>query len=111
MIAMLINLQLKPASGGTTVENCSVSLFDVLMTAEKVMENLAGMTSQVAPCDVSSVYGIRRAMGIAVPLETSESFIDLTTGDRLNVNIFVYVGPELTFAIVGYLFQCRRWLN
>uniref|UniRef100_A0A674PE53 Bromodomain containing 7 n=1 Tax=Takifugu rubripes TaxID=31033 RepID=A0A674PE53_TAKRU len=49
-----------------------------LELAEKVTENLAGMTSQVAPCDVSSVYGIRRAMGIAVPLET-ESFIDLTT--------------------------------
>lgn len=93
MIAMLINLQLKPASI-TSVKNSSVSLFDILMTAEKVMENLAGMTSQVAPCDVSSVYGIRRAMGIAVPLETSESFIDLTTGDHLTVNLFVYVGPE-----------------
>lgn len=49
------------------------------------------MTSQVAPCDVSSVYGIRRAMGIAVPLETSESFTDLTTGEQLTVNIFVCV--------------------
>lgn len=56
------------------------------MTAEKVMKNLAGMTSQVAPCDVSSLHGIRRAMGIAVPHETSESFINLTTGDCLTLN-------------------------
>lgn len=51
--------------------------------AEKVTENLAEMTGQVAPCDVSSVYGIRRAMGIAVPAEPPESFIDLTTGEYL----------------------------
>lgn len=56
------------------------------MTAEKVTENLAGMTSQVAPCDVSSVYGIRRAMGIAVPLDT-ESFTDLTTGEHLGTRV------------------------
>lgn len=59
------------------------------MTAEKVMENLAGMTSQVAPCDVSSIYGIRRAMGIAVPLETSKSFTDLTTGDNTSLAIYL----------------------
>lgn len=70
-----------------------MSEFDALMTAEKVTENLAGMTSQVAPCDVSSVYGIRRAMGIAVPLET-ESFIDLTTGEHLTIEIFVCVLPS-----------------
>ncbi|XP_044233135.1 bromodomain-containing protein 7 isoform X1 [Thunnus albacares] len=44
--------------------------------AEKVTGNLAALTSQVAPCDVSSVYGIRKAMGVALP---PESFIDLTT--------------------------------
>lgn len=70
-----------------------MSAFDALMTAEKVTENLAGMTSQVAPCDVSSVYGIRRAMGIAVPLET-ESFVDLTTGDRLAAEMFACVLPH-----------------
>uniref|UniRef100_A0A671WMN0 Bromodomain containing 7 n=1 Tax=Sparus aurata TaxID=8175 RepID=A0A671WMN0_SPAAU len=47
--------------------------------AEKVTGNLAELTGQVAPCDVSSVYGIRRAMGIALPAEPSEPFIDLTT--------------------------------
>ncbi|XP_044027100.1 bromodomain-containing protein 7 [Siniperca chuatsi] len=50
-----------------------------LELAEKVTGNLAELTGQVAPCDVSSVYGIRRAMGIAVPPEPPEPFIDLTT--------------------------------
>uniref|UniRef100_A0A8C3G794 Bromodomain containing 7 n=1 Tax=Cyclopterus lumpus TaxID=8103 RepID=A0A8C3G794_CYCLU len=50
-----------------------------LELAEKVTGNLAALTGQVAPCDVSSVYGIRRAMGIAVPPEPPEPFIDLTT--------------------------------
>ncbi|KAA8596110.1 hypothetical protein FQN60_011401 [Etheostoma spectabile] len=36
-----------------------------LELAEKVTGNLAELTGQVAPCDVSSVYGIRKAMGIA----------------------------------------------
>ncbi|KAF3832317.1 hypothetical protein F7725_025982 [Dissostichus mawsoni] len=46
---------------------------------EKVTGNLAALTGQVAPCDVSSVYGIRRAMGISVPLDPPGPFIDLTT--------------------------------
>ncbi|XP_068190983.1 bromodomain-containing protein 7 isoform X2 [Antennarius striatus] len=50
-----------------------------LELAEKVTGNLADMTGQVAPCDVSTVYGIRKAMGIALPPETPEQFIDLTT--------------------------------
>ncbi|XP_008291630.1 bromodomain-containing protein 7 [Stegastes partitus] len=50
-----------------------------LELAEKVTVNLAELTGQVAPCDVSSVYGIRKAMGIAVPPEPPEPFIDLTT--------------------------------
>lgn len=64
-------------------------MFVPLTAAEKVTENLAEMTGQVAPCDVSSVYGIRRAMGIALPLEPLESFIDLTTGEYRTVNVFV----------------------
>ncbi|XP_029944002.1 bromodomain-containing protein 7 isoform X2 [Salarias fasciatus] len=47
-----------------------------LELAEKVTGNLAQLTGQVAPCDVSSVYGIRKAMGVAAP---AEPFIDLTT--------------------------------
>ncbi|KAM8876901.1 bromodomain-containing protein 7 isoform 1-T1 [Synchiropus picturatus] len=44
--------------------------------AEKVTKNLTALTGQVAPCDVSSIYAIRRAMGIAVP---AEPLLDLTT--------------------------------
>ncbi|KAM7015511.1 bromodomain-containing protein 7 [Tautogolabrus adspersus] len=50
-----------------------------LELAEKVTGNLAELTGQVAPCDVSSVYGIRRAMGVALPPGLPETFIDLTT--------------------------------
>lgn len=40
--------------------------------------NLTELTGQVAPCDVSSVHAIRKAMGIAPP---PEPLIDLTTGN------------------------------
>lgn len=46
--------------------------------AEKVTGNLTKLTGQVAPCDVSSVRAIRKAMGIAPP---PEPLIDLTTGN------------------------------
>ncbi|XP_048828012.1 bromodomain-containing protein 7 isoform X1 [Brienomyrus brachyistius] len=48
--------------------------------AEKVTGNLAHLASRVTPGDVSSVYGIRRAMGISLPSGgLEESLIDLTT--------------------------------
>ncbi|XP_016886266.1 bromodomain-containing protein 7 isoform X2 [Cynoglossus semilaevis] len=47
--------------------------------SEKVTGNLAELTGQVAPCDVSSLYGIRKAMGITICPEPSEPFMDLTT--------------------------------
>ncbi|XP_053472906.1 bromodomain-containing protein 7 isoform X1 [Ictalurus furcatus] len=51
-----------------------------LQLAEKVTENLAQLTSQVTPGDVSSVYGIRKAMGISLPSEPAEgTFTHLTT--------------------------------
>ncbi|XP_067351258.1 bromodomain-containing protein 7 isoform X3 [Channa argus] len=50
-----------------------------LELAEKVTGNLAKLTGQVAPCDVSSIYGIRKAMGVAVPPEAAGPFTDLTT--------------------------------
>ncbi|XP_034535746.1 bromodomain-containing protein 7 isoform X2 [Notolabrus celidotus] len=50
-----------------------------LELAEKVTGNLAELTGRVAPCDVSSVHGIRRAMGVALPPEPPEPLIDLTT--------------------------------
>uniref|UniRef100_A0A8C8A246 Bromodomain containing 7 n=1 Tax=Oryzias sinensis TaxID=183150 RepID=A0A8C8A246_9TELE len=49
-----------------------------LELAEKVTGNLTELTGQVAPCDVSSVHAIRKAMGIAPP---PEPLIDLTTGN------------------------------
>lgn len=49
-----------------------------LQLAEQVTGNLAQLTSQVAPGDVSSTYGIRRAMGISLPAEPEEPWIDLT---------------------------------
>lgn len=52
-----------------------------MCVAEKVTENLAQLTSQVTPGDVSSVYGIRKAMGISLPSEPAEgTFTHLTTG-------------------------------
>uniref|UniRef100_A0A8C6K8F3 Bromodomain containing 7 n=1 Tax=Nothobranchius furzeri TaxID=105023 RepID=A0A8C6K8F3_NOTFU len=51
-----------------------------LELAEKVMGNLTELTGQVAPCDVSSVASIRKAMGIAALPALSEPLIDLTAG-------------------------------
>lgn len=52
-----------------------------LCVAEKVTENLAQLTSQVTPGDVSSVYGIRKAMGISLPSKPTEgTFTHLNTG-------------------------------
>ncbi|XP_072527717.1 bromodomain-containing protein 7 [Salminus brasiliensis] len=50
-----------------------------LQLAEKVTGNLAHLTSQVNPGDVSSVYGIRKAMGISLPVESAEALSLLTT--------------------------------
>lgn len=52
-----------------------------IQLAEKVTENLTKLTGQVAPSDVSSVYSIRRAMGVTMPTEAAppEPLVDLTT--------------------------------
>ncbi|XP_035485432.1 bromodomain-containing protein 7 isoform X2 [Scophthalmus maximus] len=50
-----------------------------LELAEKVTGNLAELTGRVAPCDVSTVYGIRKAMGVAVPPGPPEPLIGLST--------------------------------
>ncbi|XP_046898092.1 bromodomain-containing protein 7 isoform X1 [Hypomesus transpacificus] len=55
-----------------------------LQLAEKVTENLAQLTSQVGPGDVSSLYGIRRAMGITL---TQEPLVDLTTVETASMDI------------------------
>ncbi|XP_072318110.1 bromodomain-containing protein 7 [Eucyclogobius newberryi] len=50
-----------------------------LELVEKVTENLTKLTGQVAPSDVCSLHGIRKAMGISLPFEMPENFIDLAT--------------------------------
>ncbi|XP_061525109.1 bromodomain-containing protein 7 isoform X2 [Phycodurus eques] len=47
-----------------------------LELAERVTGNLAALTGRVAPRDISSIWAIRKAMGIALPLE---ALVDLTT--------------------------------
>ncbi|XP_055582263.1 bromodomain-containing protein 7 [Falco biarmicus] len=47
--------------------------------AERVTNNLKELAQQVTPGDIVSTYGIRKAMGISVPLPDSEdSWVDLT---------------------------------
>ncbi|KAM6324840.1 bromodomain-containing protein 7 isoform 3-T3 [Podargus strigoides] len=47
--------------------------------AERVTTNLKELAQQVTPGDIVSTYGIRKAMGISVPLPDAEdSWVDLT---------------------------------
>ncbi|KFW89489.1 Bromodomain-containing protein 7, partial [Phalacrocorax carbo] len=47
--------------------------------AERVTNNLKELAQQVTPGDIVSMYGIRKAMGISVPLpDTEDSWVDLT---------------------------------
>ncbi|NXF07180.1 BRD7 protein, partial [Smithornis capensis] len=47
--------------------------------AERVTNNLKELAQQVTPGDIVSTYGIRKAMGISVPvLEPEDSWVDLT---------------------------------
>ncbi|KAK7913499.1 hypothetical protein WMY93_013710 [Mugilogobius chulae] len=50
-----------------------------LELVEKVTGNLTKLTGQVAPSDVCSLHGIRKAMGISLPFEMPENFTDLST--------------------------------
>ncbi|XP_051788026.1 bromodomain-containing protein 7 isoform X1 [Erpetoichthys calabaricus] len=51
-----------------------------IQLAEKVTENLKLMASQVAPGDITSIHGIRKALAITVPLGMQmEPNLDLTT--------------------------------
>lgn len=50
--------------------------------AERVTNNLKELAQQVTPGDIVSTYGIRKAMGISLPLpETEDSWVDLTEGE------------------------------
>ncbi|NXK45812.1 BRD7 protein, partial [Chauna torquata] len=47
--------------------------------AERVTNNLKELAQQVTPGDIVSTYGIRKAMGISIPLpDTEDSGLDLT---------------------------------
>ncbi|NXV75960.1 BRD7 protein, partial [Atlantisia rogersi] len=47
--------------------------------AERVTNNLKELAQQVTPGDIVSTYGIRKAMGISVPLpDTEDTWVDLT---------------------------------
>lgn len=55
--------------------------FKEIHLADRVTSNLKELSQQVAPGDVVSVEGLRKAMGISLPFPTSlseDSFIDLT---------------------------------
>lgn len=50
--------------------------------AERVTNNLKELAQQVTPGDIVSTYGIRKAMGISIPLpDTEDSGVDLTDGE------------------------------
>uniref|UniRef100_A0A8C5RSW4 Uncharacterized protein n=1 Tax=Laticauda laticaudata TaxID=8630 RepID=A0A8C5RSW4_LATLA len=50
--------------------------------AEKVTNNLKELAQQVAPGDIVSTYGIRKAMGISLPAsEKTGSLVDFTEGE------------------------------
>uniref|UniRef100_A0A8B9FK19 Bromodomain containing 7 n=1 Tax=Amazona collaria TaxID=241587 RepID=A0A8B9FK19_9PSIT len=50
--------------------------------AERVTNNLKELAQQVTPGDIVSTYGVRKAMGISVPLpDTEDSWVDLTEGE------------------------------
>ncbi|XP_054054420.1 bromodomain-containing protein 7 isoform X4 [Rissa tridactyla] len=56
--------------------------------AERVTNNLKELAQQVTPGDIVSTYGIRKAMGISVPLpDTEDSWVDLTEGVRSAENL------------------------
>ncbi|XP_048726709.1 bromodomain-containing protein 7 isoform X3 [Caretta caretta] len=57
--------------------------------AERVTNNLKELAQQVTPGDIVSTYGIRKAMGISVPVpDTEASFVDLTDAYRINAAHF-----------------------
>ncbi|XP_043562889.1 bromodomain-containing protein 7 isoform X1 [Chiloscyllium plagiosum] len=70
-----------------------------LLIAERVTGNLKELASQVAPGDITSVAGIRKAMGITVPLEMMDSSSSESLSGARNSNPVEEMGttelPEL----------------
>lgn len=56
--------------------------FLFFFAAERVTNNLKELAQRVTPGDIVSTYGIRKAMGISIPLpDTEDSGVDLTDGE------------------------------
>ncbi|XP_067905520.1 bromodomain-containing protein 7 isoform X2 [Heterodontus francisci] len=78
-----------------------------LLIAERVTGNLKELASQVAPGDITSVVGIRKAMGIAVPLEMMDSCLPDSLSGTRNSNLVEEMEiaelpqPEQTMTISG----------
>lgn len=59
--------------------------------AERVTNNLKELAQQVTPGDIVSTYGIRKAMGISIPLpDIGDSGVDLTDGKYLKLLCSIY---------------------
>lgn len=70
--------------GDSTILCLSIAYKHILLSflAERVTNNLKELAQQVTPGDIVSTYGIRKAMGISVPLpETEDNWVDLTEGE------------------------------
>ncbi|CAM5093174.1 unnamed protein product [Natator depressus] len=63
--------------------------------AERVTNNLKELAQQVTPGDIVSTYGIRKAMGISVPVpDTEASFVDLTDDCQESKKAAMFSGNE-----------------
>ncbi|XP_062997178.1 bromodomain-containing protein 7 [Elgaria multicarinata webbii] len=63
--------------------------------AERVTSNLKQLAQQVAPGDIVSTYGIRKAMGISIPLpDAVESCVDLTEDMEEPPKTTILIGTE-----------------
>ncbi|XP_034644104.1 bromodomain-containing protein 7 [Trachemys scripta elegans] len=63
--------------------------------AERVTNNLKELAQQVTPGDIVSTYGIRKAMGISVPVpDTEASFVDLTDDCQESKKAATFSGNE-----------------
>ncbi|XP_073163764.1 bromodomain-containing protein 7 isoform X1 [Lepidochelys kempii] len=63
--------------------------------AERVTNNLKELAQQVTPGDIVSTYGIRKAMGISVPVpDTEASFVDLTDDGQESKKAAMFSGNE-----------------
>ncbi|KAL4658754.1 bromodomain-containing protein 7 [Arapaima gigas] len=71
-----------------------------LQLAERVTGNLAHLVGQVTPGDVSSVYGVRKAMGISLPMDLmGENHINHTTESDTPEPADIFLASEEDMAV------------